>query len=69
MISPKESTSTFNRYFSAGLGPQGRIASWIVAFVGAVRHQYMFTFINAVRSSINTKPSSSFFNSIYMYII
>jgi hypothetical protein len=30
-------TSTFNQLFSAGLGRNGRLASWIVAFAGAVR--------------------------------
>ena len=30
-------TSTFHQFFSAGLGRNGRIASWIVAFAGAVR--------------------------------
>jgi hypothetical protein len=32
-------SSTFHQLFSAGLGRNGRIASWIVAFAGAVRLQ------------------------------
>ena len=28
--------STFNKAFSAGLGPRGKAASWVVAFAGAV---------------------------------
>ena len=29
------SNSGFNKAFSAGLGPRGRAASWLVAFAGA----------------------------------
>jgi len=40
-----ESTSTFQRLFSAGLGPRGRAASWVVALAGAVsRYKQKNTF-------------------------
>lgn len=33
--------SRFNSLFSAGLGQKGRLAAWVVAFVGAVSLLYV----------------------------